>query len=459
MLAAQRPNGVVREQVTANCPIRVSLRVIHRADSIAVVGDGAAAEIDPASPGRAILDAGDGRVTAFQSAIADATAIARATAAHPGSAPPRRPWLDPLPDRLALDELAALASSGDDAGPRATPPEEYLLGLSDDPDRQRREVAVWRPADGHLLVLGAPGSGRSSVLAALEAQAAVHLGAAGVVRLGGRRSAVWDTLQELADARRGSALESPTPRLLVIDDLDVLFHGWPDEYRHAAVVALEGVLRAGRARGVAVAASATRPDGLGQAVRDGFGASALLRHPSRADLVHAGGDGTLFGADAPPGAGQWRARRTRFAQAEPTPAPLVGVPELRLEPGAPVAVVTASPRSAFDVLATLRPDAEILVLTAGSEAGHRVAAALATTESAARTVVVGDADGWAANWALAAAVRDVATIVVRGGGAEYRSLVRDRDLPPLLDEGDAQCWIVPPGGRARRRGWPTVGFD
>ena len=112
------------------------------------------------------------------------------------------------------------------------------------------------------------------------------------------------------------------------------------------------------------------------------------------------------------------------------PAPIVAVPELRLEPGAPVAVVTASPRSAFDVLAALRPDAEVLVLTAGSEAGHRAAAALATTESAARTVVVGDADGWAANWALAAAVRDVATIVVRGGGAEYRSLVRDRDLPP-----------------------------
>ncbi|RNB46753.1 hypothetical protein EDM22_13550, partial [Agromyces tardus] len=134
-------------------------------------------------------------------------------------------------------------------------------------------------------------------------------------------------------------------------------------------------------------------------------------------------------------------------------------PELRLELGAPVAVVAASPRAAADAIAGLRPDADLLVLAPGTDAGHRAAAALAAAESAGRTVIVGDADGWAANWALAGSVRDAATIVVRGGGAEYRALVRDRDLPPLLDEGDAQCWIVPPGGQPRRRGWPVARFD
>ncbi|MFC5788267.1 FtsK/SpoIIIE domain-containing protein [Agromyces tardus] len=466
VLAAQRPNGIVREQVAANCPIRVSLRVIDRADSVAVVGVDAAAAIDAALPGRGILDAGDGHAAPFQSALVDATAIARARGAHAGSARPRRPWLDPLPSRLELRELAAFASradpaDSDDAGTPTRPPEGYLLGLADEPERQRRGIAAWHPVtDGHLLVLGAPGSGRSSVLAALEAQAAASAGAVGAVRLGGARSAVWDALQELSRWKGATAHQASGRRLLLIDDLDALFHGWPDEYRHAAVVALEGVLRSGRARGVAVAASATRLNGLGQAVRDAFGASALLRHPTRADLVHAGGDGALFALDATPGSGQWRGRRTRFAHAEVPAAPVAAaVPELRLELGAPVAVVAASPRAAADAIAGLRPDADLLVLAPGTDAGHRAAAALAAAESAGRTVIVGDADGWAANWALAGSVRDAATIVVRGGGAEYRALVRDRDLPPLLDEGDAQCWIVPPGGQPRRRGWPVARFD
>ena len=60
VLASQRPNGVVREQVTANCAIRVSLRVMQRADSLAVVGTDLAAEIAPDTPGRGILDRGDG---------------------------------------------------------------------------------------------------------------------------------------------------------------------------------------------------------------------------------------------------------------------------------------------------------------------------------------------------------------------------------------------------------------
>ena len=67
VLAAQRPNGVVREQVTANCAIRVSLRVMQRADSLAVVGSELAAEIAPDTPGRGIVDRGDGCPVRFQS--------------------------------------------------------------------------------------------------------------------------------------------------------------------------------------------------------------------------------------------------------------------------------------------------------------------------------------------------------------------------------------------------------
>ena len=77
VLASQRPNGIVREQVTANCAIRVSLRVMQAADSIAVVGSDEAAYIDAGTPGRGVVDAGDGRPVRFQSARVDPTEIDR----------------------------------------------------------------------------------------------------------------------------------------------------------------------------------------------------------------------------------------------------------------------------------------------------------------------------------------------------------------------------------------------
>lgn len=457
VLAAQRPNGVVREQVTANCPIRVSLRVMHRADSVAVVGVDAAAAIEPGIPGRGIVDPGDGRPVAFQSAIADASAISRARDAHAGSPRPRRPWLDPLPTRVGIDELAASSPAlQGGSGPTAS---AYLLGLSDEPERQRRDVAVWSPRDdGHLLVLGVRGSGRTSLLEAVARQATDRSGSGAVVRIGGPRSAVWDALVELAGlATPGAEAGRASPDLVVIDDLDGILHAWPDDYRHAALLHLEGLLRSGGRQGIAVAAGATRINGFGQSVRDGFSATALLRHPTRADLVHSGGDGALFTAEAPPGAGQWRGRRTQFAHG-PAPVPAAGpiraILPLRLDPGVPVAVVTTAPRATAASLASLRPDAETILLGPGGDGAHRAAAALAVEASAGRTLVVGDTDAWSANWALGSAVRDVATIIVRGGGAEYRALARERELPPLLDEGTAQCWTISPGGPPHRALWP-----
>src|SRR5690606_21756651 len=43
--------------------------------------------------------------------------------------------------------------------------------LADVPDRQAREVAAWDPRAGHLLAVGGPGSGRSTLLATLGSAA------------------------------------------------------------------------------------------------------------------------------------------------------------------------------------------------------------------------------------------------------------------------------------------------
>ncbi|MFF2275057.1 FtsK/SpoIIIE domain-containing protein [Agromyces sp. NPDC058126] len=466
VLASQRPNGVVREQVTANCAIRVSLRVMQRADSLAIVGTEEAAEIPPDAPGRAVVDRGDGRPFRFQSAIADEAAVLGARVASATLPRARRPWVDPLPNRIAPDELDGLvgsegqvAGTAGHAGAPATVGAPAAgraprgFGLVDEPELQRRSVAVWNPAvDGHLLVAGAPGSGRSTALEAIAAVVRAGHGASSVVRLEGPRSAIWDTVERLARGEHGRVA---VPRLLVIDELDTRFRSWPDDYRALALERLETVLREGRARGLAVAAATTQWLGVPHGLRDAFGVRLLLRHPTRAELAQAGGAGELWRAAEVPGSGQWRGRRVQVVDAPrpqvPSPArPVEHVPMLEIEPGARIALVTTSPT----------PDAEVLrgvgrsPVVLGPHADAATLAALGRGD--APIVAVGSAEAWAAQWSLLPTIRETATILVRGGASEYRALIADRALPPLLDEGGAQLWLRPPGGATVRRTWPIA---
>ncbi|MFE6963659.1 FtsK/SpoIIIE domain-containing protein [Agromyces sp. NPDC057679] len=465
VLASQRPNGVVREQVTANCAIRVSLRVMQRADSLAIVGTEEAAEIPPDAPGRAVVDRGDGRPVRFQSAIADEAAVLGARVASASLPRARRPWADPLPHRIAPDELDGLpGSEGPTAGASARAGARPAVGvqagrasrgfgLVDEPELQRRSVAVWDSAvDGHLLVAGAPGSGRSTALEAIAAAVRAGHGASSVVRLEGPRSAVWDTVERLARGARGSV---PVPRLLVVDELDTRFRSWPDDYRALALERLETVLREGRARGLAVAAATTQWLGVPHGLRDAFGVRLLLRHATRAELVQAGGAGELWRAAEVPGSGQWRGRRVQVVDAPrpqaPSPTrPAEHVPMLEIEPGARIALVTASPMTDADSLRRAGRSPVVL----GPHADAATLAALGRRD--APIVAVGSAEAWAAQWSLLPTIRETATILVRGGASEYRALIADRALPPLLDEGGAQLWLRPPGGATVRRTWPIA---
>ncbi|MGW0878207.1 FtsK/SpoIIIE domain-containing protein [Streptomyces sp. NPDC002671] len=98
--------------------------------------------------------------------------------------PPHVPWLPPLPEVLSLDELEVLdepdesfelllpdvigsaADAEREAGPGALPP--VVFGVEDLPTEQRRRPVRVDFADfGHLLIAGAPRSGRSQVLRTL----------------------------------------------------------------------------------------------------------------------------------------------------------------------------------------------------------------------------------------------------------------------------------------------------
>ena len=189
VLATQRPAGVVTDDIRANTNLRLALRVHDRSDATDVVGDELPATIPRSLPGRAVLRLGPDELVVFQTASCtgplgtpgtglvvewpDATtvtghasptelellvdAIGRA-AERAGIAAPRRPWLDPLPDRLERPDLEA------DVGRCAA-----TVGLVDDPAAQTRRALQWRRESGNLLVVGALGAGTTTTAMAVAA--------------------------------------------------------------------------------------------------------------------------------------------------------------------------------------------------------------------------------------------------------------------------------------------------
>ena len=86
---------------------------------------------------------------------------ARRASVERGLPPPRRPWPDPLPDSIGIDELAAV------------PPalfhqeDDIYFALADDPERQTRYPVGWPMRSGNLLLYGVVGSGTTTTLATI----------------------------------------------------------------------------------------------------------------------------------------------------------------------------------------------------------------------------------------------------------------------------------------------------
>jgi S-DNA-T family DNA segregation ATPase FtsK/SpoIIIE len=98
---------------------------------------------------------------------------------------------------------------------------------------------------------------------------------------------------------------------------------------------------------------------------------------------------------------------------------------------------------------------EPVVLGSAGDAEARAAFAAHETGSVRSLVIIGDADAWAAAWALAALVREASTVVAQGGARELRALLTPAGtLPPLIDDPAAQCWVSTVAGPVRRAGWP-----
>jgi len=204
LLATQRPAGVIRDNVRANTNMRIALRVQDTGDSMDVLNDRRAARIGRTQPGRGFVRLGPTEVVPFQTALVTGRAFGSAdqpgrvpvrpftfateqtpftgTAENTASnddptdleilveliaeaaqqtqmRPARLPWPDALPERVRRNELAGPEDQND--------PLSAVIGLQDQPDKQRQMPFSWSPATGSLVAYGNAGMGTTTTLAAI----------------------------------------------------------------------------------------------------------------------------------------------------------------------------------------------------------------------------------------------------------------------------------------------------
>lgn len=422
ILASQRVGGAFRDAVLANAPLRVAFRVTDAADSRAVLGSDDAAHLPGSSHSRGTAlirraaDAGALRARVARCDNRDIAAIAAAC----GDERARAPWLPALP---ALLPLAALRTA-----------DERVLGRADEPDRQRQPPLLLDAASGGFCVIGSPGSGRTTLLRVVAAQADAALW---VPR---DAEQAWDAAARLDDLAGGTTV--------LIDDLDTIMSRLPPEYAAEWLARLERAAREARGRGLTIVVSVGRTSGMLSRVIDLLPHRAVLGLASRADHVAAGGEAADFIADLPAGRGRWGRRLVQFAHIPSAPAggaceesappwmPGGGPAALVVQPGpAAAAVGDECARHGIRVIAV-----EEVALAASPEQTLMPG-----------TVVCGSPEAWLASWRLLTWARAAADLVVGADcAAEYRAVTGRRELPPYALAGARRAWRHVPGGGAER---------
>ena len=212
ILATQKPSGVVDDQIWSNSRFKIALKVADRSDSNEMLHTPDAAEIT--QTGRAYLQVGNNEVyELFQSAwsgadyqpdkddmgiedhtiylinelgqyeilnedlsgLEDADEIKEVPTEldaivhniqllcdEKDIPPVPQPWLPPLKERITLEELEAVQPT---VAWEQEKPLSVLLGMADIPQAQKQEaVSINLAKDGHVLLYGSPGTGKTTFL-------------------------------------------------------------------------------------------------------------------------------------------------------------------------------------------------------------------------------------------------------------------------------------------------------
>lgn len=437
ILGTQRATGVLADGILANCALRIVFRVNNVNDSMALLETDAARTL-PEIPGRAALIGTALALTHVQIAwasSADAVFVEQHArhwlAAHPLFLQ-RRPWLPPLPPSISLAELSALGGATQtrsSPGPStALADHPLLLGLLDEPEEQRQSVIAYSPRrDGHLLVSGGQGSGRTNALNLLASQEsrALYLGAHDA-------EGAWDAITG-ADG---------DDSLMVIDDIEALLAQFTLEHRDAFLDALVAVLRTGPGRGTfVVIASQAGPL---------FAATWVALLKSTLTLGPVAGRGLWQGqavqvAQAVPGVQGGGSRPTALSPAD--------APPIQWRSGQSYVVVTPRPRSrmAQFLASALRPRSDAVSDAPAhfTDVGRREIGSLEVFDGETAHVFVGDVEDWQAQYALLAQLRARATFIFDDcSPAEVRAIRRSREVLPHARRGTA-LGVFPDGTVSR----------
>ncbi|WP_157985478.1 FtsK/SpoIIIE domain-containing protein [Microcella putealis] len=460
VLCTQRPGGVVHDQITVNCGIRVLFRTTDGADARALLGQPVVG-LDKAPRGRAVVMR-DGAVHAVQTALvadADIAAVGEQTRRYlSDQADTSSPWSEPLPVSISRDDPAAVATCG--SGPDD---DELVWGLVDDVASQRWAPALWRPArDGMLGITGCPGSGRSTALASVAAAG---------------RAAGWAVVKvpdNLVDAvhtleRLDSACAPDARPLVVIDGLGAMLETAPHDHAATLLARLDDAARGVRERRGAIAVDLGTASSSARWASGRVGARLALRALDADDHAAAGAPRGHHDVRLPAGRGWWHGSVVQVFSASPralaTTTAIVASPAAPHSPwmGEPVSVPVRSPLDSPGVLAVVSSRPHQVLSALASVAADRPVVALdpgrAVAPHTETGIIVGHPDDWQRAWGLFAELRRTALIVLDAlDAADARALLGARIEAPPIARGEV--WLVDPGQatspRLERGRWPSL---
>ncbi len=442
ILCAQQPASAVRGATLANCSIRISLRVIAEADSMAVIGTGAAANLPVSTPGLAIVVAGDGaaQVQVQRSSPETIAACIRACAereAHLGGTLPRAPWLPALPTEIAASALEEPSTLGESSALEESSGRGLAFGIADDTELRRQPIAVFAPELGAMLIIGGPRTGKTGCLAMLAETARTVHGAESpvVVVLSEDPETAWDQLwtPELT-SRHG---------LLLVDDVDLFLSQVDEPYRSAFAERLTLLVRRSATGFPAVVFTASRASGHASVLVGAAAQTLRLIGGDRAAYVMAGGEPSDHRSHAGPGRATWHGLPCQVARAT---RPLRALRGRSDQPGDPRdALAQTGTENLLVAGRRIEPLRRILeargftCTTLGAWLADRAAdagtAQAPNTDVAPRRAVLGVIDDWQTQFGLLSRLAAEHPVLLSGlSTGEHRALLRGDPLaPPVLD--------------------------